>query len=78
MVDYNYLNTLLMNEFADVITYSNLSKESEGVESQIFRDIAREEFVHSKHLKRVLSDKKELMDGFEKAEKDALEALDSI
>lgn len=77
-MDYSYLNTLLMNEYADVITYVNLSKECEGVESQILRDIAREEFTHAKHLKMLLSNNKELMKGYEKAECDAIEALDSV
>ena len=77
-MDYKYLNTLLMNEFADVVTYATLAKDSEGVESQILRDIAREEFVHAKHLKNILKESGELMEGYQTVEDNATKALESV
>lgn len=42
------------DEYNDVVTYINLSKlaENDG-DKQILRDIAREEYIHAKHLEKI-------------------------
>lgn len=74
---YEKLNTMLQNEYSDVITYVELSKNETGAESQIFRDIAREEFTHAKHLKHILQEAGKLED-FKELEGKARTALESV
>lgn len=77
-MDYEHLNTMLMNEYNDVITYVTLSKNANDSESQIFRDIAKEEYIHAKHIKQILIKAGKLEDGFDKLETNAKEALESV
>ena len=74
---YEQLNTMLQNEFTDVVTYVELSKNGSGAESQILRDIAREEYTHAKHLKQILKDAGKLED-FKELECKAKAALESV
>ena len=50
-MDYSKLNELVKNEYKDVVVYIELFKSSEN---PIFRDIAREEMTHAKHIKNML------------------------
>ena len=50
-MDYAKLNAALKAEYEDVILYIGFYKESDNA---IFRDIAREEYTHAKHLKDIL------------------------
>lgn len=78
MMDYKHLNTMLMNEYNDVITYVTLSKNADDSKSQIFRDIAKEEYTHAKHIKQILIEAGKLEDGFDKLEANSKEALESV
>lgn len=51
---YEELNNHLKDEYEDVISYAELSKRATGGDAHILRDMAREEFVHAKHLKNIL------------------------
>lgn len=54
---YEELQKHLLNEYDDVFKYVELSKaDGNSGEAQILRDIAREEFVHAEHLKKILED----------------------
>lgn len=77
MEHYEKLNTMLQNEYSDVITYVELSKNETGAESQIFRDIAREEYTHAKHIKDILHEANKLEDCKE-LENKAKAALESV
>lgn len=50
-MDYAKLNEALKAEYEDVTLYIGFYKESDNA---IFRDIAREEYTHAKHLKDIL------------------------
>lgn len=58
-MDYEKLNEILKDEFNDVVMYASLYKTSEN---PIFRDIAREEMTHAKHIKYILKDAGKLKD----------------
>lgn len=74
---YQILNDQLRDEYNDVITYTMLSKEAKDPTAQVLRDIAREEYVHSKHLKDILLKSGKLMEDKD-LENQATEALDGI
>lgn len=50
-MDYARLNAALKAEYEDVVMYVDFYKKSDNA---IFRDIAREEFIHAKHLRDIL------------------------
>ena len=50
-MDYARLNAALKAEYEDVVMYVDFYKKSDNA---IFRDIAREEYTHAKHLKDIL------------------------
>lgn len=58
-MDYSKLNEMLEDEYKDVVLYVDLYKNSEN---SIFRDIAREEMTHAKHVKNILADAGKLED----------------
>lgn len=58
-MDYEKLNEILKDEFNDVVMYASLYKTSEN---PIFRDIAREEMTHAKHIKHILKSAGKLKD----------------
>ena len=66
-----------MGEYQDVVTYINLSKSAKGGDAHILRDVAREEFIHAKHLKDMLQSAGKLQD-FSGLEEQAIEALDGV
>lgn len=74
---YQALNDQLMGEYQDVVTYINLSKNAKGGDAHILRDIAREEYVHAKHLKSMLQEAGRLQD-FSELESQAAKALEGI
>ena len=59
MLDYTNLNEHLDDEYKGVQEYADLYKQTnEG----IFRDMAREEMTHAKHLERYISKAGKLTD----------------
>lgn len=73
-MDYEKLNEILKDEFNDVVMYASLYKTSEN---PIFRDIAREEMTHAKHIKHILKGAGKLKDCTEIMDK-AKTALNEI
>lgn len=65
-MDYSKLNDRLRDEYNDVVIYVELFKASEN---PIFRDIAREEMTHAKHIKDILLEAGKLEDCKEIREK---------
>lgn len=58
------------DEYNDVLTYMELSKSAENDgDKQILRDIAREEYIHAKHLEKIadVSGNEELVSSAESA-----------
>ena len=74
-MDYNILANRLNDEYKDVITYSDLYKSSGN---GIFRDIAREEMTHAKHIEDILKDADRSSDLHQDVKKQAEEALAEI
>ena len=70
-MDYTILNESLKDEYEDVVKYVGFYKETDNA---IFRDIAREEYVHAKHIKAILKEagKLELSSELEEKAKSAL------
>ena len=69
MIDfYEELKDHLEDEYKDVISYIQLSKNANNPgEAQILKDIAREEYIHAGHLERLLKRAgKELPEGKER------------
>ena len=73
-MDYTKLNESLKDEYNDVIKYVDFFKKSNNA---IFRDIAREEFTHAKHLKNILLEAGKL-DAASDLEDEAKAALDDV
>lgn len=73
-MDYVKLNESLKDEYADVVKYVDFYKETDN---GVFRDIAREEFVHAKHLKHILTSSGNL-ENVTEAEEKAKAALESV
>lgn len=46
----------LEEELSDTVKYANMSREAHGGESQVLRDMAREEYTHAKHLFWILKE----------------------
>ena len=57
-MDYARLNESLTDEYKDVVKYAGIYKESGNA---IFRDMAREEAIHAKHIKAFLQEAGELV-----------------
>lgn len=74
-MDYNILANRLGDEYKDVITYCDLYKSSGN---GIFRDIAREEMTHAKHIENILKESGKLSDLHQDVKKQAEEALAEI
>ena len=76
-MDYTKLNESLSDELKDVVKYVEFFKKSDNA---IFRDIAREEYVHAKHIKDILkkAGKLELSPELEELEKKAKAALEAV
>lgn len=74
---YQSLNDQLQGEYKDVLTYVNLSKNAKDGDAHILRDIAREEYVHSKHLKDMLQNAGRLQD-YSELESQAIKALEGV
>jgi rubrerythrin len=73
-MDYAKLNESLKDEYNDVIKYVGFFKKTDNA---IFRDIAREEYVHAKHLKDILTESGKL-DTASDLEEKAKAALDDV
>lgn len=74
---YTRLNNLLDDEYNDVIVYVELSKiADDNGESQILKDIAREEYIHAGHLERILAKAGKLVNSDSKEE--ATKALETV
>ena len=74
-MDYTALNERLTDEYKDVITYVGLFRSSGN---GIFRDIAREEMTHAKHIENILKEAGKLSSVHQDAKKQAEEALAEI
>ena len=74
---YQTLNDQLKDEYEGVITYAGLSKQATGGDTHILRDMAREEFVHAKHLKNILQSSGRLQE-YSELEKQAEAALADV
>ena len=74
---YQTLNDQLKDEYEGVITYVNLSKQATDGSSHILKDMAREEYVHSKHLKNILQESGRLQN-FTDLERQAEDALKDV
>ena len=75
MMDYNLLTNHLVDEYKDVVAYSDMYKSSGN---GIFKDIAREEMTHAKHIENILKEAGKLSGVHQDAKRQAEEALAEI
>lgn len=74
MLDYKKLNEHLDEEYQGVLEYVDLYKQTND---GIFKDMAREEMTHAKHIERYISKAGELTD-HTKAKEAAEKALNEV